>query len=61
MIPMVGFLPPDDARVRGTIAATTAPDRDGFVRATRRAGRDGLPPGEGSFLLCAFWLMDNLA
>jgi len=64
MIPLVGFLPPDDPRVLGTLAAVerelTTPE--GFVR--RYAGPetdhvDGLPPGEGAFLACTFWLADN--
>ena len=62
MLPLVGFLPPEDARVRGTIAAI---ERelvvDGLVRRYRtEAGKDGLPPGEGAFLACSFWLADNL-
>lgn len=63
MIPLVGFLPPDDPRVRGTVAAIQ--DRlsdDGFVlRYRTRSEVDGLPPGERAFLLCTFWLADNLA
>jgi GH15 family glucan-1,4-alpha-glucosidase len=62
LIPAVGFLPPDDPRVRGTIAAI---ERyllaDGFVRRYDTADtRDGLPPGEGAFLACSFWLADGL-
>jgi GH15 family glucan-1,4-alpha-glucosidase len=63
MIPIVGFLPADDERVRGTLAAVE--DEllvDGFVRRytqDRRSGQDGLPPGEGAFLACTFWLADN--
>ena len=61
MIAMVGFLPPDDPRVRGTIAAIEGKlVHDGFVmRYNTGAGVDGLPPGEGSFLTCSFWLADN--
>ena len=65
MIPLVGFLPATDPRVRGTVAAI---ERelvvDGFVRRYRPEGSnavDGLPPGEGVFLPCTFWLADNLA
>jgi GH15 family glucan-1,4-alpha-glucosidase len=63
MMPQVGFLPIDDPRVRGTI---TAIERellvDGFVhRYATTPTIDGLPPGEGSFLLCTFWLADDLA
>ena len=60
LIPHVGFLPIDDARVTGTIAAI---EREllinGFV-ARYRTDRveDGLPPGEGVFLACSFWLAD---
>jgi GH15 family glucan-1,4-alpha-glucosidase len=63
MIPLVGFLPPDDPRVRGTIAAIQSDlVRDGFVaRYNPKEEVDGLPPGEGVFLPCTFWLADNLA
>jgi GH15 family glucan-1,4-alpha-glucosidase len=60
LLPVVGFLPPDDARVRGTLHAI---ERrllvDGFVmRYDTAATNDGLPPGEGAFLACSFWLVD---
>ena len=63
MIPLVGFLPPDDPRVVATIAAI---ERelviDGLVRRYQTQTQvDGLPPGEGFFLPCSFWLADNLA
>ncbi len=62
MIPLVGFLPPDDPRVRGTVAAVEARllDAHGFVR-RYDTGRmdDGLPGGEGAFLACSFWLAEN--
>jgi GH15 family glucan-1,4-alpha-glucosidase len=64
MIPLVGFLPADDPRVRGTVAAI---ERelvvDGFVRryGEQSGDVDGLPPGEGAFLACTFWLADALA
>jgi GH15 family glucan-1,4-alpha-glucosidase len=63
MIPLVGFLPPNDPRVLGTIAAIQRDlVRDGFVaRYDPKAEVDGLPPGEGVFLPCTFWLADNLA
>jgi len=63
MIPLVGFLSPDDPRVRGTIAAIQSDlVRDGFVaRYNPKEEVDGLPPGEGVFLPCTFWLADNLA
>ncbi|MFU8840622.1 MAG: glycoside hydrolase family 15 protein [Nitriliruptoraceae bacterium] len=55
-IPIVGFLPGDDARVLATIAAVQErlTDDAGFVR--RYEGNDGLDGEEGSFLLCTFWL-----
>jgi GH15 family glucan-1,4-alpha-glucosidase len=62
MMPLVGFLPADDPRVRGTVAAIEQElVVDGFVRRyTSESGVDGLPPGEGAFLACSFWLVDNL-
>lgn len=61
LIPLVGFLPASDARVRGTLAAIERHLlRDGFVmRYDTTRGTDGLPPGEGVFLACSFWLVDN--
>ena len=60
LIPQVGFLPPDDARVRGTIEAI---ERDlvvdGLVRRyATETDVDALPAGEGVFLPCSFWLAD---
>jgi GH15 family glucan-1,4-alpha-glucosidase len=63
MMPLVGFLPPSDPRVRGTVRAIERELlSDGLVRRydTQTTG-DGLPPGEGTFLLCSFWLADNYA
>jgi GH15 family glucan-1,4-alpha-glucosidase len=64
MVPLVGFLPPDDARVRGTVAAVEgALLRDGLVmryEADARGEIDGLPAREGVFLPCTFWLVDVL-
>ena len=63
MIPLVGFLPPDDERVIGTVEAI---ERELLRRRLRAALRhrsdadDGLPPGEGAFLPCSFWLADCL-
>ena len=61
LIPLVGFLPADDPRVRGTIAAVERELMvDGLVlRYRTKAGVDGLPPGEGVFLPCSFWLANN--
>jgi GH15 family glucan-1,4-alpha-glucosidase len=62
MMPLVGFLPVTDARVRGTIEAVERTlTHGGFVsRYQTHPEIDGLPPGEASFLLCSFWLVDNL-
>jgi GH15 family glucan-1,4-alpha-glucosidase len=62
LIPTVGFLPPDDERVVGTVEAIQRElCRDGFVLRYDTAGSDdGLPPGEGAFLPCTFWLVDDL-
>ena len=62
LIPEVGFLPPDDPRVLGTVAAI---ERnlvvDGLVlRYQSETNVDALPPGEGTFLPCSFWLADCL-
>ena len=61
LIPLVGFLPADDPRVRGTVAAIERELMiDGLVlRYRTRAEIDGLPPGEGVFLPCSFWLANN--
>jgi GH15 family glucan-1,4-alpha-glucosidase len=61
MMPLVGFLPPDDARVIGTVKAIeTHLVENGFVgRYTQDPAVDGMPHGEGAFLPCSFWLADN--
>jgi GH15 family glucan-1,4-alpha-glucosidase len=63
LIPRSGFLPGDDARVVGTIEAVQRELlHDGFVlRYPTDEADDGLPPGEGAFLPCSFWLADALA
>jgi GH15 family glucan-1,4-alpha-glucosidase len=63
MMPLVGFLPPDDARVIGTVKAIeTHLMENGFVgRYTQDPAVDGLPHGEATFLPCSFWLADNYA
>jgi GH15 family glucan-1,4-alpha-glucosidase len=61
IIPLVGFLPASDPRVRGTVEAIEKRlVVDGFVlRYDSAATDDGLPEGEGAFLACSFWLADN--
>jgi GH15 family glucan-1,4-alpha-glucosidase len=61
MMPLVGFLPANDARVIGTVKAIeTHLVENGFVgRYTQDPAIDGLPRGEGTFLPCSFWLADN--
>jgi GH15 family glucan-1,4-alpha-glucosidase len=64
-IPLYGFLPADDPRVRGTLEAVRRELLvDGFVQRYRHDPEvesiDGLPPGEGAFFLCSFWFVDNL-
>jgi GH15 family glucan-1,4-alpha-glucosidase len=61
LIPLVGFLPASDPRVRGTVAAIERDlVEDGLVmRYPPKQEIDGLPPGEGKFLACSFWLVDN--
>lgn len=62
-IPVVGFLPADDARVRGTLKAVERDLlKDGLVRRyITEPEVDGLPAGEATFLACSFWYADNLA
>ncbi|MGW6459389.1 glycoside hydrolase family 15 protein [Streptomyces sp. NPDC055078] len=64
LIPRVGFLPPDDPRVIGTVDAVRAElgNSFGLVRrySTEGAPVDGLPGDEGAFLACSFWLADAL-
>jgi GH15 family glucan-1,4-alpha-glucosidase len=64
-IPLVGFLPPEDPRVAATTAAIERELMEGgFVKRYRSEAApavDGLPPGEGVFLPCSYWLCDNYA
>lgn len=64
LLPLVGFLPHHDPRVRGTVDAIRRElCADGLVQRYRTdvQSPDGLAGGEGAFLLCSFWLVDNLA
>ncbi|QHY94798.1 Trehalase [Streptomyces sp. S4.7] len=63
LIPRYGFLPPDDPRVVGTVDAVRAElGKEGLVHrySTEGTSVDGLPGGEGTFLVCSFWLADAL-
>jgi GH15 family glucan-1,4-alpha-glucosidase len=62
VIPLVGFLPPDDPRVAGTVAFVERQllvDGSFVLRYDSAATDDGLPAGEGAFLACSFWLVEN--
>ncbi|WP_369032961.1 MULTISPECIES: glycoside hydrolase family 15 protein [Streptomyces] len=67
LIPQMGFLPPDDKRVIGTIEAIQRElsTSDGFILRYPTTGGeenlDGLPGDEGAFLACSFWMADDLA
>ncbi|HYP85876.1 glycoside hydrolase family 15 protein [Variovorax sp.] len=63
LLPQLGFLPPDDPRVIGTVEAVQRELTRGPLvwRYQTHTGIDNLPPGEGSFLPCSFWLVDALA
>ena len=62
LLPLVGFLPPNDPRIRGTVELIQRELADGpFVYRYPARNVDGLPVGEGAFLLCSFWLANNLA
>ena len=62
LIPMVGFLPPEDPRVRGTLRACEDRlliENEFMLRYETEHTKDGLPAGKGAFLACSFWLVDN--
>jgi GH15 family glucan-1,4-alpha-glucosidase len=62
LIPLVGFLPPTDPRVKGTLRAIEEKllvGREFVLRYEPENPADGLPAGEGAFLVCSFWLVDN--
>ena len=62
LMPVVGFLPGSDPRVKSTVKAIERElMRDGFVmRYNTEKTRDGLPPGEGVFLACSYWMVSSL-
>jgi GH15 family glucan-1,4-alpha-glucosidase len=62
LIPLVGFLPANDPRVQGTLRAIEQKllvENEFVLRYETEDSSDGLPPGEGAFLACSFWLVDN--
>jgi GH15 family glucan-1,4-alpha-glucosidase len=64
LIPFVGFLPADDDRMLGTVRAIENElTHHGLVyrygTSLAPQTEDGLPPGEGAFLACSFWLVGN--
>jgi GH15 family glucan-1,4-alpha-glucosidase len=62
LMPMTGFLPPEDPRVRGTLKAIENNLMSGglVLRYNTEKVSDGLPPGEGVFLACSFWMVSAL-
>jgi GH15 family glucan-1,4-alpha-glucosidase len=63
LLPLMGFLPPDDPRIVGTVDAIGRElMADGLIRRYHtEETNDGLPPGEGTFLACSFWYASNLS
>jgi GH15 family glucan-1,4-alpha-glucosidase len=63
LLPLIGFLPPDDPRIKGTVEAIGRElMADGLIRRYHtHETEDGLPPGEGTFLACSFWYASNLS
>ncbi|HET8551914.1 MAG TPA: glycoside hydrolase family 15 protein [Gammaproteobacteria bacterium] len=63
MMALVGFLPPEDPRIKGTVEAVQKDlMQDGFVlRYSQEEGSDGVSGTESAFIVCSFWLADNLA
>lgn len=66
LMPKLGFLPADDARVRGTVSAMRALHHQGFVRRYAHSGNgvhsvDGMHGSEGTFVACSLWYADALA
>jgi GH15 family glucan-1,4-alpha-glucosidase len=62
LLPLVGFLPATDPRIQGTLRAIEQRllvDGEFVRRYETEGGADGLPAGEGAFLACSFWLVDN--
>jgi GH15 family glucan-1,4-alpha-glucosidase len=62
LMSLVGFLPANDPRLRGTLQAVEERlliEGEFVLRYELENPRDGLPAGEGAFLACSFWLVDN--
>jgi len=61
LLPLVGFLPASDKRIRATVREIEKRlmFKGLVLRYETASGVDGLPPGEGAFLACSFWLADN--
>jgi GH15 family glucan-1,4-alpha-glucosidase len=62
LMPLTGFLPPEDPRVKGTLKAIEGNLMSGglVLRYNTEKVSDGLPPGEGVFLACSFWMVSAL-
>ncbi len=61
LLPLVGFLPVSDKRIKATVSEIEKRliCKGLVARYETGTGVDGLPPGEGAFLACSFWLADN--
>ena len=61
LVPLTGFLAPNDPRIRRTVEAIERTlMKDGFIQRYLTEGGDGLKGGEGAFIACSFWFVDNL-
>ena len=61
LVPLTGFLAPDDPRIQRTVEAVEKSlMKDGFIRRYVTEGSDGLRGSEGAFIACSFWFVDNL-
>ncbi|HEY7417345.1 MAG TPA: glycoside hydrolase family 15 protein, partial [Ktedonobacteraceae bacterium] len=61
LLPLVGFIAPDDPRMRSTVDRIMEKLTDEYGFVYRYLSEDGLPGSEGTFAICTFWLVDNLA
>ena len=62
LLAIIGFLPPSDSRIIGTVSAIEKQlmPHGLVLRYNTQTSSDGLPPGEGVFLACSFWMVSNL-